>query len=165
MTNLPSCRINPDEARNPILTRILLDCWVRIRLGLIPKCQDELGAAVEAIIMDYKPESAKDVKGDKQEMECDWVHLIIHALNFHIMHLTNIAPIAFSNKAEVDSKIRKMHHSLNSALIHIDKGEGKKVQVCVESRDEVRRALINYLTVELGQPDWKIVEQIPERAS
>ena len=110
---------NTDASANRVLGKIVA-IYAKIRLGMIPRKLDELGAAVEAIIMDALSNSkspVKEINGNKAPANKDWMLPVIHALDLHIKHLTCITPIAFSNMASKDSKIRKSHCMFNTAVV------------------------------------------------
>ena len=88
---------NTDGKRGNECFDDILVHYAEIRLGITPRRLDELGAMTEAIILDYLSpgKAGKDLEGKDVKPKKNWVFPILHVINSHMHHFTNIPRIVF----------------------------------------------------------------------
>ena len=100
----------------------------------------------EAIILDYLSpgKAGKDLEGKDVKPKKNWVFPILHVINSHMYHFTNIPRIVFSDEADNDRKLQHSVRKLNTCQLKVDY-LGKPTKAGIERCNNVLDELIEFI--------------------
>ena len=161
---------NSDDEFNDVLSSIATT-YAELRLGLTPfqvfrttDTYDELWTAIQACNIQLEVHERGATGGSGL-----WALPIVHALNLHLQHFTEIEPIAFHQEEGRDRFLIPTRDASTRRIWIMDPSEEAtedidegKINIAIESRPHVRTQLLSYLGLQ--EDDAGLPQEVAEPA-